>query len=321
MKLVRVACVALLALAASALAQEPYPSRPVKLVVPFTPGTGIDILARTLGQKLGDEWKVGVVVENRAGASGNIGTEAVAKAPPDGYTLLTTAQTMVVNRALFASLPYDPVKDFAPIAPLAIGSLALVVHPSLKIKSVSELVAYAKANPGKLNYASPGNGTPHHLAMELFKTKAGIDVVHVPYKGTAQAVQDLLGGQVGVMFLPVHVALPQTDAGKLVMLAAGGASRAGATPSVPSLAEAAGIRGIDTDIWYGLYAPARTPQALIDRVNADVNRVLKLPDIADTLAKQGLQPTGGTPAALAELTKSDLERWTAVVREAKIQPD
>jgi len=321
MTLVRVACMALLALAASALAQEPYPSRPVKLVVPFTPGTGIDILARTLGQKLGDEWKVGVVVENRAGASGNIGTEAVAKAPPDGYTLLTTAQTMVVNRALFASLPYDPVKDFAPIAPLAIGSLALVVHPSLNIKTVNDLVAYAKANPGKLNYASPGNGTPHHLAMELFKTKAGIDVVHVPYKGTAQAVQDLLGGQVGVMFLPVHVALPQTDAGKLVMLAAGGASRAGATPSVPSLAEAAGIRDIDTDIWYGLYAPARTPQAVIDRVNADVNRVLKLPDIADTLAKQGLQATGGTPAALAELTKSDLERWTAVVRAAKIQPD
>ena len=321
MKLVRVACAALLALAASALAQEPYPSRPVKLVVPFTPGTGIDILARTLGQKLGDEWKVGVVVENRAGASGNIGTEAVAKAPPDGYTLLTTAQTMVVNRALFASLPYDPVRDFAPIAPLAIGSLALVVHPSLNIKTVNDLVAYAKANPGKLNYASPGNGTPHHLAMELFKTKAGIDVVHVPYKGTAQAVQDLLGGQVGVMFLPVRVALPQTDAGKLVMLAAGGASRAGATPSVPSLAEAAGIRDIDTDIWYGLYAPARTPQAVIDRVNADVNRVLKLPDIADTLAKQGLQATGGTPAALAELTKSDLERWTAVVRAAKIQPD
>jgi len=321
MKLVRVACVALLALAVSAVAQEPYPSRPVKLVVPFTPGTGIDILARTLGQKLGDEWKVGVVVENRPGASGNIGTEAVAKSAPDGYTLLTTAQTMVVNRALFASLPYDPVKDFAPIAPLAIGSLALVVHPSLNIKSVSELVAYAKANPGKLNYASPGNGTPHHLAMELFKTKAGLDIVHVPYKGTAQAVQDLLGGQVGVMFLPVHVALPQTDSGKLVMLAAGGASRAGATPGVPSLAEAAGIRDIDTDIWYGLYAPARTPQAVIDRLNADVNRVLKLPDIADTLAKQGLQATGGTSAALADLTRSDLERWTAVVRAAKIQPD
>ena len=321
MKAYRFAATAMLALAASALAQEPYPSRPVKLVVPFTPGTGIDILARTLGQKLGDEWKVGVVVENRAGASGNIGTEAAAKSPPDGYTLLTTAQTMVVNRALFASLPYDPVKDFAPIAPLAIGSLALVVHPSLNVKTVGELVTLAKANPGKLNYASPGNGTPHHLAMELFKSKAGLEIVHVPYKGTAQAVQDLLGGQVGVMFLPVHVALPQTDAGKLVMLAAGGTTRSNAAPKTPSLAEAAGIRDIDTDIWYGLYAPARTPQAVIDRVNADVNRLLKQPDVADTLAKQGLQATGGTPAALAELTKSDLERWGAVVKAAKIQPD
>jgi len=321
MTLVRVACMALLALAASAVAQEPYPSRPVKLVVPFTPGTGIDILARTLGQKLGDEWKVGVVVENRAGASGNIGTEAVAKAPPDGYTLLTTAQTMVVNRALFASLPYDPVRDFAPIAPLAIGSLALVVHPSLNIRTVNDLVAYAKANPGKLNYASPGNGTPHHLAMELFKTKAGIDVVHVPYKGTAQAVQDLLGGQVGVMFLPVHVALPQTEAGKLVMLAAGGASRAGATPGVPSLAEAAGIRDIDTDIWYGLYAPAQTPREIIARLNAEMNALLHKPEVADVLGKQGLQPTGGTPEALEQLTRADLERWGRVVRDAKIQPD
>jgi len=228
---------------------------------------------------------------------------------------------MVVNRALFASLPYDPVKDFAPVVPLAIGSLALVVHPSLNVKTVNELVTLAKANPGKLNYASPGNGTPHHLAMELFKSKAGLDIVHVPYKGTAQAVQDLLGGQVGVMFLPVHVALPQSDAGKLVMLAAGGTRRSNATPSVQSLGEAAGIRDIDTDIWYGLYAPARTPQAVIDRLNADVNRLLKQPDVADTLAKQGLQATGGTPAALAELTKSDLERWSAVVKAAKIQPD
>jgi tripartite-type tricarboxylate transporter receptor subunit TctC len=321
MKLRSFAAAAMLALAAPALAQEPYPSRPVKLVVPFTPGTGIDILARTLGQKLGDEWKVGVVVENRPGASGNIGTEAVAKSPADGYTLLTTAQTMVVNRALFASLPYDPIKDFAPIAPVAVGSLALVVHPSLNVKTVGELVALAKANPGKLNYASPGNGTPHHLAMELFKSKAGLEIVHVPYKGTAQAVQDLLGGQVGVMFLPVHVALPQSDAGKLVMLAAGGTKRTSVAPNVPSLAEAAGIRDIDTDIWYGIYAPARTPQAVVDRLNADVNRLLKQPDVADTLAKQGLQATGGTPAALADLTKSDLERWTAVVKAAKIQPD
>lgn len=310
-----------LALATTVAAQEPYPSHPVRLIVPFTPGTGIDILARVLGQKLGEEWKVGVVIENRPGASGNIGTETVAKAAPDGYTLLPTAQTMVVNRALFASLPYDPVKDFAPVVPLAVGQLALVVHPSVSARTVSELVAYAKANPGKLNYASPGNGTPHHLAMELFKAKAGIEIVHVPYKGTAQAVQDLLSGQVSVMFLPVHVALPQVEAGKLVMLAAGGTARSNATPNVPSLAEAAGIRDIDTDIWYGLYAPARTPAAVVDRLNADVNRVLKMPDVTDTLGKQGLQATGGSAESLGELTKSDLARWTAVVRAAKIQPD
>jgi len=307
--------------ATCAWAQEPFPSRAVKLVVPFTPGTGIDILARTLGQKLGDDWKVAVVVDNRPGASGNIGTEAVAKSTPDGYTLLTTANTIVLNRSLFATIPYDPIKDFAPVAPLAIGRLALVVHPSLNVKTVAELIAFAKANPGKLNYASPGNGTPHHLAMELFKSKTGISIVHVPYKGSAQAVQDLLGGQVGVMFLPVHVALPQVEGGKLVMLAAGGAERSSATPNVPSLAEAAGVRGIDTDIWYGLYAPAKTPVAVVDRINADVNRLLRLPEVADALAKQGLQPTGGPPAALEQLTKADLERWAVVVREAKIQAD
>ena len=260
-------------------------------------------------------------MENRAGASGNIGTEAVAKSPPDGYTLLMTASTIVLNRSLFKTIPYDPVKDFVPVAPLALGRLALVAHPSLDAKTVKEFIALAKASPGKLNYASPGNGTPHHLAMELFKSKTAIDVVHVPYKGTAQAVQDLLGGQVSVMFLPVHVALPQVEGGKLVMLAAGGGERARATPNVPSLAEAAGVREIDTDIWYGLYAPAHTPASIVNRLNADVNRVLKMPEVVDTLAKQGLQATGGSAAALDQLTKSDLERWATVVRDAKIQPD
>jgi len=302
-------------------AQDPYPNRPVRIVVPFTPGTGIDILARTLGQRLGEEWKQPVVVENRAGASGNIGTEAVAKSPPDGYTLLMTASSLVLNRSLFKTIPYDPIKDFAAVAPLAIGRLALVTHPSVNAKTVKDFIALAKASPGKLNYASPGNGTPHHVAMELFKAKTGIDVVHVPYKGSAQAVQDLVGGQVNVMFLPVHVALPQVDGGKLVMLAAGGTERSSAARNVPSLAEAAGVRDVDTDIWYGLFAPAGTPPAIVDKLAADVNRVLKMPDVVDVLAKQGLQATGGTPAGLAELTKSDLERWAIVVREAKIQPD
>ena len=302
-------------------AQATFPDKPIRIIVPFTPGTGIDILARTLGEKMGEDWKIAVIVENKPGASGNIGTEAAAKAQPDGYALLMTASTIVLNRSLFKSIPYDPVKDFAPVAPLAIGRLALVTHPSVAAKSVNEFVALAKREPGKLNYGSPGNGTPHHLAMELFKSRTGIDVVHVPYKGTAGAVSDLIGGQIQVMFLPVHVALPFVTAGKLNMLAAGGTERASATPNVPSLAEAAGVRDIDTDIWYALYAPAGTPKAIIDKLNGEMNALLHAPDMAETLARQGLQPTGGTPDELARLTRTDLARWSAVVREAKIQPD
>jgi tripartite-type tricarboxylate transporter receptor subunit TctC len=304
-----------------ALAEDAYPSKPVRLIVPFTPGTGIDILARTLGQKLGDKWNQPVVVENRPGASGNIGTEAAARSAPDGYTLLMTANTIVLNRSLFKRALYDPIKDFAPIAPLAIGSLALTTHPSLKAHSAKEFVALAKASPGKINYGSPGNGTPHHLAMELFKLRTGIDVTHVPYKGSGGAVQDLLSGQISVMFLPIHVALPYIESKRLNLLTAGGTHRAAVTPDVPSLAEAVGVGDIDVDIWYALYAPAATPRAIIDRLNRDINALLQAPDIRDALVKQGLTPTGGTSARLAELTKSDLERWAKVVREARIEPD
>ena len=309
-------------LAASvAVAQSAYPASSIKIIVPFTPGTGIDILARTLGQKIGDDWKQTVIVDNRPGASGNIGTEAVAKAAPDGYTLLMTANTIVLNRSLFRSIPYDPIKDFVPVTPLAIGRLALVMHPTMEVRTVADLMALAKREPGKLNYGSPGNGTPHHLAMELFKSRTGVDIVHVPYKGTSGAVTDLLSGQIDVMFLPVHVALPCVESGKLTMLAAGGSARANATPSIPSLAEAAGVRDIDTDIWYGLYAPAGTPADIVRKLGAEINAALKSRDVTDTLAKQGLQPTGGTADDLAHLTRTDLERWSVVVRDAKIQPD
>jgi tripartite-type tricarboxylate transporter receptor subunit TctC len=305
----------------TAVSQTPYPDRPIKIIVPFTPGTGIDILARTLGQRMGEDWNVGIAVDNRPGASGNIGTDTVAKAPPDGYTLLMTADTFVLNVSLMKSIPYDPVKDFTPVAPLAICHLALVTNPSLNVKSVKDFVAFAKANPGKVFYGSPGNGTPHHLAMELFKSAAGVDVVHVPYKGTGPAVQDLLGGQIGVMFLPIHVALPQVESGKLTMLAAGGTTRSAATPSVPSLAEVSGVGDIDTSIWYALYAPAQTPRDVVAKLNAEMNALLRRPDVAAALGKQGLQPTGGTSDALDQLTRNELERWARVVRDAKIQPD
>jgi tripartite-type tricarboxylate transporter receptor subunit TctC len=323
MRIVSLAVAALLSVGAAPLAAgaDAYPDKPIKLVVPFTPGTGVDILARTLGQRIGDELKTSVVVDNRPGASGNIGTEAVAKSAADGYTLLVTANTIVLNRSLFKSIPYDPVKDFAPVAPLAVGRLALVTNPGIDAKTAKDFIALAKANPGRYFYASPGNGTPHHLAMEVFKAATGIQVTHVPYKGSAGAVQDLLGGQIAVMFLPVHVALPLVEGGKLNMLAAGGERRATATPDVPSLREAAGVSDVDTDIWYGLYAPAQTPPDVVAKLGVVVNALLKRPDVVDTLMKQGLQPTGGSASDLAQLTAADLERWARVVREAKISAD
>ena len=301
-------------------AQERYPSRPIRVIVPFTSGTGMDLLARTIGQKLSERLKVPVVVDNRAGASGNIGTEAVAKSPADGYTLLMTASTLVQNAALSRSVPYDPVRGFTPIGLAAIGNMALVVNPSVAAKSVAEFVALAKAQPGRLNYASPGNGTPHHLAMELFKLNFGIDITHVPYKGTAGAVTDLLGGQVQAMFLPVHVALPQARSGKLRILAAGGSQRSPVTPDLPSLAEE-GVRDIDVDIWYALFAPAGLARELVNLLHAEVAAILALPEVRDSLQKQGLNPVTGTPEELARLVETDLERWTRVVRAAHIGVD
>ncbi len=321
MKAKTLAAVALLAFAALAQAQEPYPSKPIKLIVPFTPGTGMDILARTLGPGLSERWKVPVVIENRAGASGNIGTEAVARSPADGYTALVTASTLVMNLSLFKSIPYDPVKDFVPVALLAVGSLALVTHPSVPANNVQELIAYARANPGRLDYGSPGNGTPHHLAMELFKQQTGTRMVHIPYKGTGPATQDLLGGQIQVMFLTVHVVLPLVQAGRLRMLAAGGTQRSIAAPQVPSLAEASGIRNIDTDIWFAIYLPAGAPQEAVAKLNTELNALLKVPATAEALAKQGLQAVGGPPERLAQLTRDDMARWAQVVREAGIKPD
>jgi tripartite-type tricarboxylate transporter receptor subunit TctC len=310
---------AALLLCAAPLAQAQYPDRPVKVVVPFTPGTGIDILARVFAQKLQERLKTPVVVENRPGASGNIGTEAVAKAAPDGYTLLMTATTLVQSAVLHKRVPYDP-RALTPVGIAAIGNLALVAHPALPARSVAELVALARAQPGKLNYASPGNATPHHLAMELLKQHFGVQLVHVPYKGTAGAVADLLGGQVQLMFLPVHVALPQAQAGKLRMLASGGAQRAAATPEVPSLAEA-GVKEIDVDIWYALLGPAGLPRPVVALLSAELAAILAEPEVRAGLLKQGLSPLNGTPAELAKLIEADLERWGRVVREAKISVD
>jgi tripartite-type tricarboxylate transporter receptor subunit TctC len=313
----RILLAVLFLLAAGAQAQ--YPVRPIKLIVPFTPGTGIDILARVWGQKLQERLKNPVVIENRPGASGNIGTEAVARAPADGYTLLMTATTLVQSAVLHKTVPYDP-KAMTPIGLAAIGNLALVANPAVPARSVSELVALVKAQPGRFNYASPGSGTPHHLAMELLKLRFGLHLVHVPYKGSAGAVTDLLGGQIQLMFLPVHVALPLVQSGKLVMLASGGARRSPATPDVPSLAES-GVKDIDVDIWYALLGPAGLAPDVVALLNGELAAILHDPEVRAGLLKQGLDPVTGTPAELARLIETDLERWGRVVREAHIAAD
>ncbi len=302
-------------------AQDAYPSKPLRIIVPFAPGGGIDILGRTLGNKLSERWKQPVVIENRPGASGAIGFDLAAKAPPDGYSILMSVNTMIMLPSLNKKVPYDPIKDFAPVVPVAIGTMAFVVPPSLNVKTVAEFVALAKKEPGKLNYGSPGNGTPHHLAMELFKQRAGISLTHIPYKGSDGMMTGILGGQTSAVFMPVHQALTNVQAGRLVMLSSSGTKRSSATPTVPSLGEAAGIRDIDVDIWFGMYLPAATPKEIVAKLNAEVNAILISPDVVETLARQGLQPTGGTPADLAELTASDLERWAKVIREANIKAD
>jgi tripartite-type tricarboxylate transporter receptor subunit TctC len=261
-----------------------------------------------------------VVVENRAGASGNIGTELVAKSKPDGHTILVTASTFVSNRSLFKSLPYDPAKDFAPITLSAWGTLLVAAHPSVPYASVAELIAAAKAYPGKLNYGSPGVGTPHHLAMELFKNVAGINVVHGPYKGTAGAVTDLLGGQIHLMFLPIHVALPQVRAGKLKAIAVGSPQRSALAPELPTLAEG-GFPGVESDIWYAFFAPQGTPREILARLNTELKTLLALPEIRTSFRSQGLEPVSSTPEAVRALVEKDLAKWDRVVREAKISPE
>ena len=235
-----------------------WPDQPIKLVVPFTPGTGPDIIARFVAERLSARLGQPVVVENVAGASGNIGSQQVARAKPDGQTLMSSVNTLVMNASLYKNLPYDPVADFAPLGLTAWGSLVLVAHPGQKPNTLGELVAAAKAEPKTLTYGSPGVGTPHHLSMALVETASGIELVHVPYKGTAGAVQDLLGGQIGYMFLPVHVSAQHIRAGKLKAIAVGSPERLPQLPDVPTLVES-GLKGVDVDMWYGFFAPKGTP--------------------------------------------------------------
>jgi len=313
----------LLPFAAAALAAPAafaWPDQTVRIVVPFTPGTGPDIIARFVAEKLSPKLGQPVVVENMAGASGNIGSQQVARAKPDGLTLMSSVNTLVMNASLFKNLPYDPVTDFAPIGLTAWGSLVLVANPGQPPNSVAELVTAAKANPGKLTYGSPGVGTPHHLSMALVEQAAGIELLHVPYKGTAGAVQDLLGGQIGYMFLPVHVSAQHIRAGKLKAIAAGSPKRLAQLPDVPTLIEA-GLVGADVDMWYGLFAPKGTPADIIERLNREVAAILGSPDAKSAFDAQGLAPAASTPAALGEIVVKDRKRWADVVANRGIQPE
>jgi len=310
----------IVAASGTAIAQGTYPIANVRIIVPFTPGTGIDILARTLGQKMGDDFKQAVIVDNRPGASGNIGTEAVAKAAPDGYTLLMTANTIVLNRSLFKSIPYDPIKDFVPIAPLAIGRLALVTHPSIGVKTVADFVALAKREPGKLNYGSPGNGGVQHLAMELIKLEAGIDLPHVPYKGMGGMLNDLVGGHIQAGVSALQSASPHVQSGRLRMLAVMSPERSSAFPTVPTMREQ-GLPELEVETWYGVFAPAGTPPAALAKLNADFDALLQDAQMREFLARQGMNASGGRPERLAELVQRELARWTRVVKLAGIKAD
>jgi len=321
--ILRFGCAALAAiftLASAAVQAQRLSDRNIFLTVPFTAGTGPDLLARILGEELRQRWGQAVVVDNKPGASGNIGTQAAARAAPDGHTLLMTVNTFVMNASLFKTVPYDPQKSFVPIAEIATGALALVVHPSLGANSVQEFVAAAKARPGEINYASPGRGTPQHLAMELFKLTMKADIKHIPYPGSAGAVKDLVGGHVLAMFLPVHTALPLAQDKQIRILAVGSEKRAPQAPDVRTLAEQ-GVAGFDVDLWYGILAPAGTPQPIIDRYNTVMNEILAQPNVRAALEKQGLIPRGGPPERLAELIARDTPRWANVVREAGITPE
>jgi tripartite-type tricarboxylate transporter receptor subunit TctC len=303
----------------SAIAQSEYPSRPVRIVVPSPPGGGTDIVARVLAQHFAKSFGQQFFVENKPGAGNMIGIEAVARSAPDGYTLLMTASTLALNSVLFKKVPYDPVRDFAPITLTATAPNVLLVHPSVPAQSLAEFIALAKAKPGALSYGTPGIGTSPHLSMELLKSMAGIDLQHVPYKGTAAAVTDVIGGQIAATFANALTAKPQVDAGRVRALAITGPRRIEALPGVPPVAEA-GVPGYEAMQWYGLLAPAGTPAAIVERLNAEALKALRSPEMKERLAADGAEPLGGSPAEFAALIRKELEKWTRVARAAGIEP-
>jgi tripartite-type tricarboxylate transporter receptor subunit TctC len=297
---------------------QAWPNRSVRVVVPFPAGGSADTLARLLGQKLSERLGQPFVVDNRPGAGGNIGTDLVAKATADGYTVLVTPSSLAIAPSLYRNLSWDPVKDFAPVVLVASTPNILVVHPSVAANSVQELVALAKSKPGQLNYASGGNGATNHLAGELFKRMTSTDIVHIPYRGNPLAVIDVLNGQVAMMFDFMITSLPHVKAGKLRPLAVTGTKRSPQVPELPTVAEA-GVPGYEASTWFSVMAPAGTPAEAVSKLNAEVNAILQMPDVRERLDTLGAEPMGGTPADVAALIRTDLAKWAEVVKAANIK--
>jgi tripartite-type tricarboxylate transporter receptor subunit TctC len=301
-------------------AQGAYPQKPIRLVAPFAAGGGTDILARLVGQKASEMLGQQIIVDNRGGAGGTIGTEIAAKAPPDGYTLILVSASHAINPGLYPKLSYDSVNDFAPITQIATSPGILVVNPSLPVKSVKDLIALARAKPGQINYASAGSGTPPHLAGELFKVMAKIDMVHVPYKGNAPAFTDVIGGQVSLIFPTMPSAMPFIKSGKLRPIAVTSAKRSPAAADIPTIAES-GLPGYEATSWYGILAPARTPPQIVARLHEVLVSVIGAPDMKDKLAAQGLDPVGNTPQQFAAVIKSEIVKWAKVVKASGAKPE
>jgi tripartite-type tricarboxylate transporter receptor subunit TctC len=309
------ACVAV----ASTTWAQTYPTKPVTIVVPFPPGGTTDVLARTIAQKLSDTWKQPVIVDNRAGGGGIIGSEYVAKSPPDGYTLLVgTVSTHAVASSLYAKLPYDAQKSFAPVTEFAYIPQLLSVHPSIPVRTVKDLVALAKARPGSLDFGTAGNGSASHMAMELFKSMAKVNMVHIPYKGTGPALTDLLGGHLSMMFDVIMTSQPHVQSGKLRGLAMSSLKRSAIMPDVPTVAES-GYPGFEALVWFGLFAPANTPPEIVKKIQEEIARALATPKMRELLSSQGLEVVASTPAEFATRVGSEIAKWRKVIQEAGIK--
>jgi tripartite-type tricarboxylate transporter receptor subunit TctC len=301
-------------------AQGSYPSQTIKIMVPFTPGTGMDTIARVVAPRLSERLGQSVVVQNQPGASGNIGAEAVAKSAPDGHTILMGANTMLMASQMYKNVAFDPVKDFAPVSMAAYGSLMLVSHPKTGIKSLSELVKQAQARPGSISFGSPGVGTPHHMAMELFKLESNSFLLHVPYRGSAGYTQDLLGGELQVGFLPVHIAQGFVKNGRLNALAVGSPKRHPVAPDVPTFEEV-GVKRVDVDLWYAFFVPSKTPVAVVSRLNTEMAAILRQQEVKDILGKAGMDAMPSSPAELTAIVAKDHPRWGAVIRSKQISAE